>query len=239
MGEIEMRIVLCDSHAMFAEAFSSLLAQRGHEVVARVRNPSELADLVRTHPRDLKADVVVTDIKFPGLQPEATIRFARAALPDTAITVLTAEASANELRALVAAGVDGIAFKTEGVDEVERVLARVASPLFQRLRSSAHPEVAWSRQARAADEHTRRSGVIERPTPRELEVIKHLAAGQSSATIAAELGMGVATVRTHLQHLFIKFGVHSRLELVALMMREGLFEQLDLAPGWQSGTSVS
>lgn len=220
-----MRIILCDQHAMFSEAFSCLLPLRGHDVVARTGSVSQVAAVAST-PDDgaAAADVVVSDIHFQDVSGSVAVAKIRSALPEMPIAILTGETSVPKLRAALDAGADGVAMKTESVDEVERLLLRLASPLFVRLRRSGSPEKLWSRRARALANQSARSTADDVPTPRELEVIRYLARGESTGRIAELMGVGTATVRTHLQHLFTKFGVHSRLELVAFAMRTGLIE---------------
>ncbi len=59
-------------------------------------------------------------------------------------------------------------------------------------------------------------------TQKEQEVMCRLARGESTAAVATGLGVSVSTVRTHLQHLYVKLDVHSRLELVAYAVRNGM-----------------
>ena len=61
-------------------------------------------------------------------------------------------------------------------------------------------------------------------TLREQDVLMRLWQGDSTVAIAEALGVGVSTVRTHLQHLYVKVGVHSRLELLAYSARHGLLQ---------------
>lgn len=222
-----MQLILCDPHAMFRDAFSSLLSVRGHDVIACTRALEEVMDLMTSAEADeLSADVVVTEIAFPGVPEVTAITALRAAVPDTPIAVLTGESEPSRLRAALEAGADGVAIKTESVDEVERVLLHLSSPAFTKLRYSATPEKVWSRRSRSLMDQSIPSHVDQQPTPREREVINLLARGAGTPEIAEVLGVGTTTVRTHLQHLFIKLGVHSRLELVAFAIREGLVDDV-------------
>jgi DNA-binding NarL/FixJ family response regulator len=217
-----MRILHCDDHAMFAEAFASLLNRRGHEVVGVLGSPLEIEPyFVRSSAAALSLDVMVMEVAFPELPQGSAVATVRHVLPSLPIAVLTGEAEVTKLRKALEEGADGVALKTESVNEVERLLIRITSPLFQKLRQTSQPEKAWSRQTRAlAGRAVPRVG--EMVTPRELTVVELVALGQSTVTIAQQMHVSVPTVRTHLQHLFMKFGVHSRLELVAFAIRSGL-----------------
>lgn len=218
-----MQIILCDPHAMFRDAFASLLPLRGHTVVARPRNVSELVALTSSSSEDQPiADVVVSEINFPDIAGTVAVAKIRDTFPDLPIAILTIETGISRLRAALDAGADGVAMKTESVDEVERVLLRLTAPTFVALRQNGSSGKVWSRRARALESQSSRTSVDQLPTARELEVIRLLARGESTSRIAQIMGVKTATVRTHLQHLFIKFGVHSRLELVAFATRTGL-----------------
>jgi DNA-binding NarL/FixJ family response regulator len=58
-------------------------------------------------------------------------------------------------------------------------------------------------------------------TPREAEVLFHIAAGRQNKEIARQLGLSVSTVRNHVHHILVKLGVHSKLEAVSLCFRNG------------------
>jgi DNA-binding NarL/FixJ family response regulator len=221
-----MRIILCDPHEMFSDAFSCLLPQRGHEVVARPRSVSEVVALASTPSDAPIADIVVSDINYPDVDSTVAVAKMRDVLPDTPIAILTVETGVSKLRAALDAGADGVVLKTESVDEVERLLLRLVSPFLAKLRRNGNPEKVWSRKARALANQSAQASIEQLPTPRELEVIRLLARGESTGRIAQIMDVGTATVRTHLQHLFIKFGVHSRLELVAFAIRSGVLEDI-------------
>jgi two-component system nitrate/nitrite response regulator NarL len=214
-----MRIVLCDQHAMFSEAFESLLVRRGHEVVATLTHPHDLVPLVQQE-GDGFADVVVTELAFPELNGSAAVSFVRACCPETPTAVLTGHTDVDMLRAALAAGAEVVALKTDGVDEVESLLLFLASPAVPPSHQQA--VTMWSKKARALLARSSRSTNVSDLTDRELEVTELLTLGRSTTEIARELHVSVTTVRTHLQHVFLKCNVHSRIELMAYAMREGL-----------------
>ena len=131
---------------------------------------------------------------------------ARPALP---IVVLVADLDMALLRRAVDAGANGLCLKLDSIDEIESVLLRAAT---------SSPPV-WSRGALSL---ARRHAAQPRGaslTPKEQAVLERLVRGASTERIAESLGVGEATVRTHIQHLFTKFNVHSRLALVASAVR--------------------
>jgi DNA-binding NarL/FixJ family response regulator len=218
-----MRIVICDDHAMFSEAFASLLAQRGHDVVSCAPTPAEA--LVAG--RQFRPDVFLVDLHFPDVHGVDAVILLRAAILDAPIVVLTAEPDAELLRQALDAGADAVVLKSEGVTEIEQVIRQVQlSPPGEHPRT-ARPNKVWSRQARALAQRQARIVEDRDLTPRERQVIGLLVQGKSTTAIAMAMHVGKATLHAHLQHLFIKLGVHSRIELVAYAMRRGIVHMED------------
>jgi two-component system, NarL family, nitrate/nitrite response regulator NarL len=205
-----MRIALCDDHLTFSESVADLLSSRGHEVVRRTSAPHGAVGA--------GVDVCVVDLHFPGVDGCDAVDIVRREAPEVPIVVLTARLDRDLLERALDHGASGAVLKTEGVAELESVLLRVAA-------ASEHPEARpriRSRQVQTLTKRRRGSGTRPRLTPREDEVLQGIADGLTTAQIAASLGVEVATVRTHVQHLLGKFGAHSRLELVAWAMRLGV-----------------
>lgn len=220
-----MRVIVCDAQAMFNDAFSFLLQRRGHRVVARCRDVSEVLDFASRSPDGAAvADIVISGLDFPDVSGDLAIGKMRAALPEVPIAILSGEIDHYQLRAAVDAGADGVAMRTDSADEVERLLLRLVFPPFETPGDKVAHEKAWSRRSRALADQAPRSCSERQPTPKELEIIRQLVRGESTTRIAQLMGVRTATVRTHLQHLFIKSGTHSRLELVAFAVRAGLVD---------------
>lgn len=216
-----MRIIICDGHLMFSEALSSLLAGRGHRVVARIPTPDEAVDLAGAD----QADAWLTELEFPGYEGAAAVRRIRSVAAGVPIVVFTSRHDLATLSEVLEAGADGIALKTEGIDEVERLLHRVCTPRFgcsDGAPGGPTGDMAWSQRARASLQRQANRSGTQVLTRKEREVMSCLARGESTAAVADELGVRVSTVRTHLQHLYVKLDVHSRLELVAFAVRHGM-----------------
>ncbi|HUZ09485.1 MAG TPA: response regulator transcription factor [Acidimicrobiales bacterium] len=212
-----MQINICDGHSMFSEALSSLLAKRGHRVLARISAPDEAFDI----PGAEEADVWLTELEFPGCDGAAAVRRLRSSTPGIPIVVFTSRNDLTALSEVLEAGADGVALKSEGIDEVERLLRRVCA-LPVRTPNGPTADKAWSQRARTSPKRQGKRSSTQALTGKEREVMSHLARGESTAAVAGELGIRVSTVRTHLQHLYVKLDVHSRLELVAFGVRHGM-----------------
>jgi two-component system, NarL family, nitrate/nitrite response regulator NarL len=215
-----MNIVICDDHTTFSEALQEAWRSRGHHV-ARAGSPREVAALD-------EVDVVVLDLGFPGLAECEAVEIVRTLLPTVPVVVLTGRVDGGLIGRAFELGAKGAVLKQEPLDELESVIERVVSTP---LAASGQRLAVCSRQVRAL----RRGREAGHPggalTARERQVLEHLSAGWSTPQIAETMGVRISTVRTHVQHLLTKFGVHSRLELVASARktktgRHGLLPQL-------------
>jgi two-component system, NarL family, nitrate/nitrite response regulator NarL len=210
-----MRVAICDDHRTFGEALATLLNGRGHEVVGHTISPQD-AELAR-----FGADVILVDLSFPGVEGCEAVATVRKAAPSVPIVVLTANPDWNLLEEALEKGADGVVLKTEGIDELESVLLKVASKHAPGGLGGQSARVR-SRLVQAQAKRHRQRGPRLDLTKRELEVLEGLAAGLATAELAQSMGVQIATVRTHVQHLLAKFGAHSRVEMVASAIRMGL-----------------
>jgi DNA-binding NarL/FixJ family response regulator len=218
-----MRVSICDGHRTFCEGLASLLVSRGHAIVGCAVSTSEAVEAARNG----RPDVVVTELHVrDGHGHEVVGRF-RSALPFVPLVVLTGDPDTEQLRAALRSGADGFVFKTEGIDELERVMIGVGGSERKTDGTKGRPRPVWSRRALA---QVRR---VQPPpvgiTPRGLAVMELLTLGEDTMAMARAMGITPATVRTHIQNLFEQMGVHSRGELIAAAVRQGL---VDPHPVW-------
>ncbi len=213
-----MRILLCGPDQQFNDAVSEVLTKLGHEVQERRG--------VSGTPEDLgppgQTDALLLDLSPGAVDVAEYVALVRKGDPSLAIVVFTDDTDLAMIRRPIDHGADGVVLKREGADELERVLALVTSPWFKKLRASARPEKAWSPGARSLERYEWAHDLADSITGRERQVIEHLARGSNTAAIAAAMGLGESTVRSHLQSLFNKTGARSRVELVSVSVRAGI-----------------
>lgn len=205
-----IRVLVADDHPVVLAGLAGLLdAADGVEVVGTARDGEELVALALA----LRPELVVTDLRMPLLDGVAATGRIREALPDTRVLVLTTYDTDDAILAAIEAGASGYLLKAAPEAELlaairsvasgEVVLApRVAALLVGRVARSQTPGVTLS--------------------PRESEVLRLVAAGRSNREVAAELFLGEATVKTHLQHVFSKLDVDDRTHAVTRAMELGL-----------------
>jgi DNA-binding NarL/FixJ family response regulator len=202
-----IRVLVADDHPIVRSGIVALLqTAEDVEVVGEASTGLEAVDFALA----LRPDVVLMDLRMPGIDgDEATARIL-AALPSTRVLILTTYESDDSILTAIEAGASGYLLKAAPQDEIvagvhavargEVALApRIAALLVQRVKA---PAISLS--------------------PRETQVLRLVAAGRSNPAIAAELFVGEATVKTHLLHVFEKLDVSDRTRAVTRAMELGL-----------------
>ncbi|MCW4457158.1 response regulator transcription factor [Microbacterium sp. MPKO10] len=211
-----IRVLVADDHPIVRSGIVGLLANAdGIEVVGEAATGAEA--IART--RALHPDLVLMDLRMPELDgTEATLEIATE-LPDTRVLILTTYESDDHILGAIEAGASGYLLKAAPSDEIvagvravvggETVLGpSIAAALVKRMRHTPEPQPPA-------------------PSPRELDVLRLVAAGKSNPQIARELFIGEATVKTHLLHAYEKLGVSDRTQAVLRALDLGLIERRD------------
>lgn len=208
-----MRIVLCDDHEMFVEALASVLSGRGWTVCATTFTATEGEAAIRRH----RPDIGLLDFTFPDGNAIGAIRALASSDVPTRLILLTANYHTALAKSALDLGVRGLLSKTQRMEKIIEVMERVG----------LGETVVDGTPAREVDSPTLRASerVLRDLTTRECEVLRRIALGDSTAALAAGLGVSVHTARTHIRNILKKLGVHSRLEAAALAVRVGLISE--------------
>jgi two-component system nitrate/nitrite response regulator NarL len=212
--EGSLKVVLADDHTIFLDALTSILTQVGHEVLAAVPSCSALRDTLRV----MEPDICILESQLrDGCCMHALGDMVEAS-PATKFVVLTGVGDPEALHAALDAGVCGYVHKSRGIDGLLDVLARVSSGEIVIEGSFARPPVRESRVI--PEDLVRLANFL---TQRELECLELLASGMGTSMMTRKLGVSTTTVRSHVQSVLTKLGVHSRLEAAALANRYDIF----------------
>ena len=216
-----VKVVVADDQTAVREGLITLLqTMPGIEVVGSAGDGQAAIDLVAA----ASPDVVLMDLRMPGIDGVAATAALRAAHPQTRVVVLTTYADDESIMAALRAGAIGYLTKDAGREHIQRALEAAAAgqaildPAVQaRLvaAAAAVPGVATDLPGVATD-------LPDGLTDREAEVLRLIAAGRTNGEIAAELFVGEATVKTHVNHIFAKTGSRDRAQAVAYAHRRGL-----------------
>jgi DNA-binding NarL/FixJ family response regulator len=211
---VTVRVLIVDDHPVVREGLRAVLsAGPGLAVVGDCGRGDEAVRLAL----QLRPDVVLMDLRLPGLDGVAATEQIVAAGAAAVLILTTYDSDGDIVRAL-AAGATGYLLKDAPRDELIRAVRGAA-----RGETVLAPPVA----ARLADRlRTPRPAL----TPRELEVLHRVAAGMSNPDIGRELFIGEATVKSHLTHVFEKLGVNDRTAAVTAAIAAGILPTPRQAP---------
>lgn len=202
-----MKVLLCDDHQLFVEALGGLLQERGDEVRLTVR-PAEAVSVARAW----RPDVCVMDRTFPdGDLGVAAARDVLDVSPDTKVMLLTGNPDAACVRAAVGVGVRGFLRKDEPLHVILQALDQIAAGLLAVDTAVLRPPAA-----------RREAMLMPGLTAREQEVLERIVHGESGQALANALEVSYSTMRTHVQNVLMKLGVHSQLEAAAYAVQHGL-----------------
>jgi len=207
-----MRVLLVDDHGLFRDGVASLLGAWGHEVVGQAANGKDAIALAD----ELKPQLVLLDIRMPGLTGVETARRIKARHPEIGVVMLTVSENEDDLFNAIEAGAQGYLLKNLESAQFRLMLEAVA-----RGEAAITPATA----ARMLKRFVHRSG--ERPasdglTDREVEVLRLVTAGLRNKEIAVKLGISENTAKYHLKNILEKLHAQSRAELAGRAVREGL-----------------
>lgn len=206
-----MLLLICDDHRVLVDSLSELLEARGHAVL-RAMSP---ADAVRVageaHP-----DACVLDAGFPDANGVEVIAELKRTSDTTSVILLTGNSDPSLHEEALRRGASFCATKADDLDTFVAMLESlpVNGDVVQRSAMTART----SDPASTFDTHP----LARFLTSRERDVLVGLVTGESTSSLGARLEIGPATVRTHIQSILTKLGVHSRLEAVAFAIRERL-----------------
>jgi DNA-binding NarL/FixJ family response regulator len=209
------RVLLVEDDALMRAGLRGILErEQDLEVVGEAQDGREALDRAR---RTLP-DVVLMDIRMPGVDGIAATREVLAALPGTRVLILTTFEQDDYIFGALRAGASGFLLKRTRPEELVAAVRTVAAG-----DSLLSPSVTSRVIARMAQRPALGSdNGAQRLTARELEVLKLVARGLSNAEIAAELVIEESTVKTHTKRLVGKLGLRDRVQVVIYAYERGL-----------------
>jgi DNA-binding NarL/FixJ family response regulator len=195
-----VRILLADDHDLIRAGIGNALADQPHlEIVGEVDDGPSLLQALSS----LRPDLLLIDANMPNFEPIATMQRVRITYPALFILVVSAYDDDVYVQGLFRAGVNGYHLKDQPLSDLRLAIDRVLSgkrwisdPLVDKL---LRP-------------NKQKNADTPKLSPRQLDMLNLLVKGLDNRSMAAQLGLSVKTIETHLTRLYRQLNVQSRLE---------------------------
>ena len=210
------RVLLVDDHMLIRELLQERLESEGFEVVTTADTTAAIELAV-----ELQPDVAVLDIDMPGRSTFEVARVLEAESPATRVVFLSAYVRDGYIDQALAVRAAGYLCKCEPLKETLAGIEAVANGSTCYSRQVLKRIVIDGSGARLAGGPVTRSSGL---TPRERDVLLHVARGLSQRQVAHVLDISIKTVQHHLEGIMDKLDIHDRVELARFAIREGIVE---------------
>ena len=220
-----IRLLIADDHPVVRDGLRGIFEASGEfEVAGEAANGREAVDRAAA----LRPDVVLMDLRMPGMDGVEATRAVCSSRPGTAVVVLTTYTDDESILAVLQAGAAGYLTKNASTDDIRRALEAAAAG------QSVLDPVATARLVEAAARLPAAGvggasgvggtggpgpGLPDGLTEREGEVLALIAQGLSNAEIAAQLFVSRSTVKTHINQIFAKTGSRDRAQAIIYAQR--------------------
>jgi two-component system response regulator NreC len=213
-----IRLLLVDDHEVVRSGLRMLLENEvDMNIVGEVDTGEEALKMVKT----LEPDVVIMDITLPDISGIEATRRIKEGYPKVAVVALTIHEDQQYFFEMLQAGASGYVPKRAAPDDlITAIHAAHRGEMY--IYPSLAKLLVGDFLARSGDDGAKET--MNGLTPREGEVLSHLADGKTNDEIADILGISVHTVARHRENLMGKLGLHSRSELVKYAIRKGLIK---------------
>jgi two-component system response regulator NreC len=209
----KIRCLIVDDHVLVRQGIRRLLQdEEGVDIVGEAGDATEALKRVT----ELRPDIVLMDIGMPGFSPFEAARVIQSDFPETRVVFLTMHEDQDYVMQGLQAGAAGYLLKDTPASKLVSVLREVrnggkfVSPeVLSGLLENG--KLRWPERSRPSS-----AGL----TPRETEIMKHLAEGKTVRAIAGMLGLSLKTVEAHKFNLMRKLDIHNKAELVHCAIRK-------------------
>lgn len=211
-----LSVVLIDDHTLFRTGLHEVLQRRGFNIVGMTGNPTEATDLVV----EKQPDIVLLDLRMRELHGLEVLKNIKNELPEQCVVILTTSVEEKDLLEALRLGATGYLLKDMDPDNFVKLLQQakegetvVASDLTGLLARAALSQSDESQPSKKNRYNL---------TPRELDILSHIAKGESNKGIANALGIVDGTVKLHVRAVLKKLGAQSRVQAAVMAVSENI-----------------
>jgi two-component system, NarL family, response regulator len=202
-----IRILAVDDHPLLRKGIAALVnTESDMKLIAEASNGQEAIEKFRLH----RPDVTLMDLQMPDMNGTQAINCIQREFPDARIVVLTTYTGDTQVLKALKAGARAYILKGHVHRELLEVIRAVHAG-HKRI----PPDIAAELAEHAADDAL---------SPREIDVLRLIAAGNSNKIIADQLSIGEATVKSHVTNILSKLGANDRAHAVTIALKRGIIE---------------
>ncbi|HUL32679.1 MAG TPA: response regulator transcription factor [Candidatus Eisenbacteria bacterium] len=202
-----IRILTVDDHSLLRKGIAALVnAESDMKLIAEASSGQEAIEKFRLH----RPDVTLMDLQMPGMNGTETIARIQGEFPDARIVVLTTYTGDVQVLKALKAGARAYILKGHVHRELLETIRAVHAG-----QKRIPPDVAAELAAHMADDAL---------SPREIDVLRLIAAGNSNKLIADHLSIGEATVKSHVTNILSKLGANDRAHAVTIGLKRGIIQ---------------
>jgi DNA-binding NarL/FixJ family response regulator len=202
-----IRVLTVDDHPLLRDGIAALIgSEEDMELIGEASNGREGLDLFRK----FRPDVTLMDLQMPEMNGIDAIGAIRGEFPEARIIVLTTHPGDVQVSRALKAGARAYLMKGELRKELLETIRAVHAGQ-KRLSSEVAAEIA---------EHVTDSGL----TPREIDVLRLVAAGNANKEVGARLSLTEVTIKSHMKNILAKLGANDRTHAVTIALKRGIID---------------
>ena len=202
-----IRVLAVDDHPLLREGIAALIgSEEDMELIGEASNGREAVDLFRKY----QPDITLMDMQMPEMNGIDAIGAIRGEFPDARIIVLTTHPGDSLVSRALKAGARAYLLKGMLRKELSETIRAVHAGQ-KRMSSEVAAEIA---------EHSTDNAL----TPREIDVLRLVAAGNANKEIGARLSLTEVTVKSHVQNILAKLGANHRTHAVTIALKRGIID---------------
>jgi two-component system nitrate/nitrite response regulator NarL len=217
-----LRVLLIDDHALFRMGLRELLERRHIAVIDMLGDGEKAIEVAARE----ALDVVLLDMRMPGLNGLEVLRRLRAEKPSLPVAMLTTSRDERDVIESLQLGAKGYLLKDmepdDLIDALRHIVEKDATVVAPELTMVLAKAVQGGENS---DPPSDLGDAFANLTPREREILCHLAEGQSNKLIARNLGISDGTVKLHVKAILRKLAVHSRVEAAVMAVEKSLCDR--------------